>query len=272
MKKLIFILLAVLLVLTACSPDPVDNGNNTGNEDPFKDFKSYMEQADNPAEVKAYLDELMEDADADTSDKLIIEYLNYMDGIVAGSTAYPKEVLESAGFKIISIEGNDQPIIDYHFIDAYTGQLSQEMQDFTEFMVLNSDKPWAMDAGIIIPLTDLADRIALGEQFLVKYPDSAVKEQIQTLYRYYLQSFLGGLDNTPLVLYNEKTIDPEFIAAFDYFLDTYPELETAETVETLRTELEATGFAAPYTYEDEEKQTAFRNHIEELVADAESKL
>lgn len=276
MKKLIMIfitVLAVMSVLAACSPD---TGNGNGNEpvpnDPLKDLKSYIEQSENPAEVKEYLDGLMEGSDEKTSDSLILEYLNYMNGIVSGNVTYEKEILESAGFKLISVEGNEQPVIDYHFIDDYSEQISQEMLDFTAFMTLNSDKPWAMDAGITIPLTDLADRIALGEQFIVKYPSSVMKEQVQILYGYYLGSFIGGLDNTPLVLFDTNKIDPEFISSFDYFLETYPDLKTTETVETLQTELKATGYSAPYTYDDEEKRTAFQKHIDELVAEAESRL
>lgn len=276
MKKLIIILLSVLTVmsvLTACGPDTgKGNDSKTEKNDPVKDLKSYIEQSENPAEVKEYLDGLMKGSDEKTSDSLILEYLNYMDGILSGSVNYEKEVLETAGFKLISVEGNEQPIIDYHFIDDYSGQLSQEMLDFTEFMTLNSDDPWAMDGGIIIPLTDLADRITLGEQFIVKYPSSVMKEQVQTQYGYYLRSFIGGLDNTPLVLFETKKIDPEFVSAFDYFLETYSDLKTAETVETLQAELKATGYSAPYTYNDEEKRAAFQNHIDELVAEAESRL
>jgi len=276
MKKFIIFLiiaLAVMSVLTACGPDTgKDNDNGTEMNDSLKDLKSYIEQSENPAEVKEYLDGLMKGSDEKTSDSLILEYLNYMNGILSGSTNYEKEILETAGFKLISVEGNEQPIIDYHFIDDYSGQISQEMLDFTEFMTLNSDEPWAMDAGITIPLTDLADRIALGEQFIVKYPSSVMKEQVQIQYGYYLRSFLGGLDNTPLVLFDSKKIDPEFIPAFDYFLETYPDLKTAETVESFQAELKATGYSAPYTYSDEEKRAAFQGHLDELVVEAENRL
>ncbi len=44
----------------------------------------------------------------------------------------------------------------------------------------------------------------------------------------------------PLVLFDSKKIDPEFISAFDYFLETYPDLKTAETIETFQVELKAT--------------------------------
>lgn len=276
MKKLIIFLitaLAVMSVLTACSLGTgKDSDSGIEENNPLKDLKSYIEQSENPAEVKEYLDGLMKESDEETSDSLILEYLSYMNGILSGSANYEKEVLETAGFKFIHVEGNEQPIIDYHFIDDYSGQLSQEMLDFTAFMSLNSDEPWAMDAGIIIPLTELADRIALGEQFIVKYPNSTMKESVQVQYGYYLRSLLGGLDNTPLVLFDSKKIDPEFISVFDYFLETYPDLKTAETVETFQAELKATGYSAPYTYDDEEKRAAFQSRLDELMAEAESRL
>jgi hypothetical protein len=146
------------------------------------------------------------------------------------------------------------------------------MTDFTEFMTLNSDEPWAMDGGLIIPLSDLSDRIALGEKFITSYPESSLREQVQTQYRYYLISLLGGLDNTPLVDYDTNGIDKDFIFAYEYFQETYPNLKTAAIVEAFYKELEATGFAAPYTYREEAKRDAFRSHLDQLANDAESKL
>ncbi len=58
MKKLFIILisaLTVMIVLTACGPD-TGNGDDSGidKNDPLKDLKSYIEQSENPAEVKEY--------------------------------------------------------------------------------------------------------------------------------------------------------------------------------------------------------------------------
>lgn len=273
MKKLFIILAAALVLMTACGTDQNSgSGSSGGKEDVISDFKGFTAEAAGPAEVKERLDQLLKNSDTETSDTLIREYLIYMDQVIAGEASYEKDAMENAGFRYISIEGNEQPVIDYHFIDAYSGKISQEMADFTNFMALNSDQPWAKDGGLAIPLQDLADRVALGEKFIVSYPESFLGEQIKTQYRYYLISLLGGLDNTTLVDYNTNTIDREFITAYEYFQETYPDLKTAETVKSFYTELEANDFAPPYTYQDQEKRDAFRSRLDRLADEAVSRL
>ena len=273
MKKIIIVLIAVLALMTGCRGGQDNNAGSGGEkEDMLHDFKAYTAEADNPAEVKGRLDLLLKNTDSGTSDSLIRQYLIYMDQVMSGETAYGKDLMEKAGFKYISVEGDEQPVIDYHFIDAYSGNISKEMVDFAKFMALNSDKPWAMDGGLVITLQDLADRIALGERFIVSYPDSNLREQVELQYRYYLISFLGGLDNTPLVDYDNSTVNKDFITAFEYFQETYPELKTAETVAAFHTELKEADFASPYTYEDQGKRDAFRNHLDQLANDAKKKL
>lgn len=277
--KLVIVLAAALMLITACSSGQDSNsgqnsgsGSGEGKENIIADFKGYTSEATDPSEVKDRLDLLMKNTDTATSDTLIREYLIYMDKVMSGETAYEKAAMEKAGFKFISVEGNEQPVIDYHFIDAYSGKISQEMTDFTEFMALNSDRPWAMDGGLVIPLQDLADRIALGEKFIAGYPESDLGGQVQTQYRYYLISLLGGLDNTPLVDYDTNKVDSDFITAFEYFQETYPDLKTTDTVESFYEELKADGFAAPYTYSDQAKRDDFRNRLDQLANEAVSKL
>ena len=45
------------------------------------------------------------------------------------------------------MEGMLNPIVDYHFLDAYKTKVSPEISEYGSFMALNSDKPWARDAG-----------------------------------------------------------------------------------------------------------------------------
>lgn len=269
MKKLIVGLFAAMLILTACSSGSggKDDSKTAGNL--LHDFQSYIETAEDPADVKEYLDGLMaemKEADTATADALVLEYLNYMERALSGDQSDPVNFPEKAGFKIIAGEG-EYPVIDYRFIDAYAGQVSQEITDFAEFMALNSDKPWAMDGGVIIPIRDLADRVAQGEQFMVRYPDSVMRDKVKTQFEYYLRSFLAGLDNTPLFPFENYKADPEFFEAYNYFLNAYPNLETAETVRGFQTELEQMNYTAPYTYSEYEKRAAFMEHIDELVSD-----
>lgn len=271
MKKLLIFYLTAMIVLTACGREPVKDGGDNAVSDPLHDFRNHIAAAGEPAEVKVYLDELMKEvgtgseADTETADALVLEYLNYMEGILSGDQSDPADFPESAGFKFVSGEGGDYPVIDYRFIDAYSGQVSQEVKDFAGFMALNSDEPWAMDAGIIIPIRDLADRVAQAEQFIVSYPVSVIKDKVLIQYEYYLRAFLAGLDNTPLFPYETYKADPEFLEAYDYFIDTYPDLAAAETVAGFQAELEQMNYTAPYTYSEYEKKDAFANHIHELV-------
>ncbi|MGI6746664.1 MAG: hypothetical protein ACOX4V_00165 [Anaerovoracaceae bacterium] len=273
MKKLTIILLIIMVIFAGCNTEPADiNGNNT-NRDSLEDFRSHIEQQfENPSEIKAYLDQLLEDADTTISDELILEYLCYMDRIL---TVDAKNILvypEDAGFKYVSNEGAAYPVIDYHFIDAYSEQISQEIKDFAEFMALNSDTPWAMDASISIPIKDLADRIALAEQFITNYPSSVLKDTVKLQFEYYLNALLAGTDNTPLFQFDTYTADFEFIEAYEYLLKTYPELEVTNTVENFQLELEAINYKAPYTYTEYDKRAKFKEHINELVKNTISQL
>lgn len=269
MKKLIAGLFAAIFILTACSSGSGGMEDREPPENLLQDFQNYIGTAENPAEVKEYLDRLMaemKEADTATADALVMEYLNYMERVLSGDQSDPADFSEKAGFKFVTGEG-EYPVIDYRFIDAYAGQVSQETTDFAAFMALNSDKPWAMDGGIIIPVRDLADRVAQAEQFMVRYPDSAMKDKVNTQFEYYLRAFLAGLDNTPLFPFENYKADPEYLEAYNYFLGAYPDLATAETVSSFQTELEQMNYTAPYTYSEYEKRDAFMNHIDELVSD-----
>lgn len=263
MKKLIIFLLLIVIVLAGCSAKPKDSNNTNGNA--LENFRGYIEQSENPSEIKAYLDQLMAGADTEVSDALILEYLNYMDSILSSGTEDPLVYSQDAGFKYISNEGDEYPIIDYRFIEAYSEQISQEISDFAAFMALNSDTPWAKDAGIVIPINDLADRVALGEQFVTNYPGSVMKDKILVQFEYYFFALLAGTDNTPLFSFDTYTADPEFLEAYDYFLKTYPELKAAETVAFFKSELEQVNYKAPYTYSEYDKRAEFMEHIHKLV-------
>jgi hypothetical protein len=273
--RAIIICFISIFVLSACSPASVENGgNNPGNDfavDLLQDFKSYIAAAEDPTEVKEYLDTLMAEGNAaiafktETADALVLEYLSYLETVLSLDQSDLASYPEEASFKPATGEGGFFPVIDYHFIDAYSGRVSQEITEYARFMSLDSDKPWAFDAGIVIPIRELVDRIAQAEQFITNYPDFLLKDQVLAQYERYLTAFLAGLPNTPLFPYGTCQADHEFIDASDYFMETYPSLVTAETIGSYQEELEQMNYTAPYTYSEYEKQAEFSDHIYKLV-------
>lgn len=267
--------LVAVLALTACGSAPV--GPDSGG-DPLRDFKEHLAVAEGPIEVKEYLDALMEVGDTKsaldtaTADALVLEYLNYLEEFLMRDQEDLSNYPTQAGLKFAVGEGGDYPVIDYHFIDAYAGRVSREITDYAGFMALDSDKPWAIDAGLVISPRQLADRIALAERFAVGYPDSVLRDRVLEQYEYYLGAFLAGLPNTPLYPFETAKADSEFIDAYDYFAETYPDLITAETVRDYQVELKQKNYTAPYAYSDSEKRAEFSDHIYDLVQNALGRL
>jgi hypothetical protein len=278
LKLMLFISLSLAVVFfSACTQQ--NNGQSPDKDavadaQTIKAFTEFAGKDKGPVETKKYLDSLIAEAGTKTADKLVSEYIDYLDVEIASGLAGFEDdpALYGTGIKFLELEGSREPIIDYHFIDSYSGRISEEMNDYAAFMSLDSDSRWASDAELSITLEELGDRVAKAETFLTKYPAAEREEDVLTKYRVYLGAFLGGIDNTPLVDYGTGKIKGEFIAAYEYFINNYSGLKTAETVSRFKDELEAEGFAAPYGYSDYEKQSAFRKHVDETVQAAVDKL
>lgn len=293
MKKIIIALLILILTLAGCNAKPKDDVLDVSA---VENFRTFISQTTAPFEIKKSLDKRIEKSGIKTADALVIEYLDYMTSLVwegipgseekiqalSGYLDYDTgkinideisdqnlktfyETFTAAGFKLIQAEGFGVPIIDYHFLEKYDDKVSSEIKDFASLMCLGSDNPWAIDAGIVIPLEDLGRRIALSESYITAYPHSPLTERVTEQYRFYLAGFLRGLDNTPLVNHNTNKVNPDFVAAFEHFILTYPDLVTTETVKGFLQELEAADYAAPYRYSEHEKRMVFMQHVDDLV-------
>lgn len=278
--------------------DPVsEKPNNTEeslNPELIQEFSSLIEHTASPMEVKPDLDRMIQETNSKTADALVIDYLDYQEAFLQkGMEKYTEqfnklysyynfetdsidaaaikeadlnefyESFTSAGFKLVAIEGMLNPIIDYHYVAAYKNKLSAELTEYGSFMALNSDKPWASDAELAISLNDLADRIAIAEKFVSDYPNAAMKEKVISQYTLYLRSFLIGIDNTPLVRYKENVVDDQFIKAYHYFIEKYPDLRTTELVQSYVNELENKNVAPPY--HNKEEKAAYVKKIDEKI-------
>ena len=260
----------------------------------IQEFSRTIDQTASPMEVKQGLDEMIQDTNTKTADVLVIDYLEYQEAFLQkGMEKYTEQIdqlnpyfnLETesidaaaikesnlkafyqsytnAGFTFVAIEGMLNPIIDYRYLESYKNKVSAEISEYGNFMALHSDQPWARDAELAISLNELADRIAIAEKYVSNYPNAALKEKVISQYILYLRAYLTGIDNTPLVHYEENVVDDQFIKAYYYFIETYPDLKTTELVQSHVNELENKKLAPPYN--NEEERAAYLKKIDEKV-------
>ena len=120
------------------------------------------------------------------------------------------EKLAAGKYKLISMEGAFYPIIDYEALKIYNKYLSDEMKAYLDIKSMDSNMPTIIDAAIIIPFDELANKLVKVEEYMKKYPECPDCEEILRLYGAYLKLYLEGSDNTPIFNYANKTIKRMF--------------------------------------------------------------
>lgn len=244
-------------------------------EETLQEFRKRLETSDDPVGIRKQMDEMMASATEEQSDAILADYIGYLDAYkrmgmtdvwnkLQGLEPYFDDVTEAispdsitdpdlkalysrmvdAGYRFIRIEGTVEPIVDYGLMGSYSDNISTEMEEYLKFKAMDSDKPWAKDAGIVIPVSELGERIAAAEGFLKKYPESGFKGNVLRDLENYLNGYLGGLDNTPVT--DGKGYTKEFLEAYEDYLEKHPDTKTAAVLGRYYADLKAKGFAAPY--------------------------
>ncbi|ETA81804.1 hypothetical protein T472_0204455 [Youngiibacter fragilis 232.1] len=257
------------------------------------EFKESLKTADDPFEVRKKLDIIMASGSEEQSDTVLADYMRYLsayssmgmskdwdklqdlepyfdasENIDPESITDPslKELYKSltgAGYKFIRVEGSVEPIVDYRSMESYSDSISDGMKDYLKFKAMDSDKVWAMDAGLVIPVKELGDRIAAAEGFLKKYPDSELKGDVLRDLRNYLSGYFGGLDNTPVA--DGGGYVKEYIDAYEDFLQKHPDTSAAGALKKYYDDIKAKGFAAPYKEGDTAGRLDFKWRVEAIT-------
>lgn len=154
-------------------------------------------------------------------------------------------------FKLINLEGNYYPIVDYEKIKQYNGYISDEMKEYIEIKAMDSNEPMAVDAGLRISYDDLADRIIRTEKYIGKYSQGQRYEEMLGNYKNKLAIYLGGLDNTPIADFTSKRI-------FDDVLESYKKVSKVKD--------SATAFVvSKYINVIEENDLIINKSVEDMV-------
>lgn len=92
------------------------------------------------------------------------------------------------------------------------------------------------------PPDSLAHQVVAWEDFLVKYPGYAFKDEILALYIDVLAAYLSGLDQLPLFDPSTKILNHEYQASYLTYMEKYPNRESTKTLKKFYDLLASKGF------------------------------
>lgn len=126
---------------------------------------------------------------------------------------------------MVYIERETQTLRNYFY-----DNLSPSTQKFFGQFELETNQPMSADGGFIIPIKDVADRLGFWDAFLTSYPEHLFSDQAANNVKYDLYFFLIGLDNTPAFSYDDGKLNKEFLEAYKYFIQKYPDSKNAGVI------------------------------------------
>ncbi len=115
-----------------------------------------------------------------------------------------------------------------YYYNIFKDYVTDEYKEYLQFITKEEEEPYQADAVIMIPYENIGERIITLENFLNKYPNSTLKEEINEKLQYYRLNYLLGADSTPTMEGN--SIHKENIEEFDRFMKKHPNSPTVELI------------------------------------------
>lgn len=111
-------------------------------------------------------------------------------------------------------EGMYQVYIDYGSLVKYSPYLTEDISEYFKFKSLNSDEYYSEDGGLAISYEEVRQRLAIGDQFLLKYGDSKRKREAAIEYVNYLSFYLYGDNNVPAFDYDTNKLKDKILGSY----------------------------------------------------------
>lgn len=124
------------------------------------------------------------------------------------------EKLFNNKYKLINMEGQFYPIVDYEAFKAYNPYVSDEIKDYIALRAEMSNEPMAIDGGLRLSYDGLADRIIKAESHIKKYSQGQKYEEVLGYYKNWLGLYLTGLPNTPIENHQTKKIYEDVLESY----------------------------------------------------------
>ena len=124
------------------------------------------------------------------------------------------EMLFNNKYKLLNLEGEYYPVVDYEKLKKYNDNISPELKDYIAIKALDSNNPVAIDGGLYITHNDLSDRILKIEEFLQKYSGGQRYEEMLKQYRNKLSIYMTGIPNTPIADRDTNKINDDVLNSY----------------------------------------------------------
>ena len=116
---------------------------------------------------------------------------------------------------------------DLDFLEKWFSPIvSPVMKEYIARLNKDDKEGFQEDAGLTISTVQLASRTVWWEQFAAKYPDAITASLATNYWKGYLGTLLEGMDNTPVMDYENKTISDDYKTAYTYIQNKYPGTKT----------------------------------------------
>lgn len=122
--------------------------------------------------------------------------------------------LLDTNYKLINLEGNFHPIVDYAELQEYNNYVTDDWKEYIAIKAMDSENPPLADGALRITFDDLANRVIKTENYLNKYLDNYRHEEMVDSYHNKITVYLKGVDNTPIADRNTKIISTDVLDSY----------------------------------------------------------
>lgn len=141
-----------------------------------------------------------------------------------------KSTLDQNGLRISKTEGgyyiDESPVFLYSQFKNY---VSRPVSEYLLIRRKELEEGFSEDSKLLISYNSLGDRITTWEKYLNDYPTSPLSAEAKFSYHLYLNSFITGLDNSPVAV--DNILLPEMKKVYSDFIRKNNNLESGKIVE-----------------------------------------
>lgn len=268
-KSIFFIYLFLLIATFSCNKKKNNTFDKKSKEVPENPIDIVIE--DNKAKIKSdcykkFLTERekvienLKSASKIEANKIFIEYNKINEVILSEINEYEQKTLDrfydedenskNDKIKLSSKLKNHQlrfeeigegyvniTTIPSFYNDMFKNYVTDDYKEYIRLISEENKVTYSADAGLVITFKELGDRIISWENFISKYPESKLVEEVKLSLNDYRKDYILGMDNTPTferdfenqTETNKKIsyINKENLEEFNRFLKEYPKSPTS---------------------------------------------